>query len=105
MTMLPRENLPTTKSSVITEDKGTFLGLEGAGFFIVFGVFAITAVGIDLLTTFSGFPVALLLSVIVYLSMRAILNGKPPKHLQHWIRHQFIPKQWSHFLSEKTKPF
>ena len=91
-----RSQLPTTKSSVITEDKGTFLGLDGAGFLIVFAVFALTAVGIDLLTSFSGFPIALLLSILLYLSMRAILNGKPKRHLQHWIRHRFIPKKWSH---------
>ena len=98
-----RTNLPTTKSPVITEDKGTFLGLEGAGFLIVFGVFALTAVSIDLLTSFSGFPFALLLSTLLYLAMRAVLNGKPKKHLQHWIRYRFIPKKWSHQFSEKTK--
>ncbi len=97
-----RSNLPTTKSSVITEDKGNFLGLEGAGFLIVFAVFALTAVSIDLLTSFSGFPIALLISTILYLAMRAILNGKPHHHLQHWIRHQWIPKQWSHQLLTKS---
>lgn len=88
--------LPTTKSSIITEDKGTFLGLEGAGFFIVFGVFVVTAVGIDLFTSFSGFPVALLLSTTLHFAMRAILNGKPKNYLKHWISHQILPKRWSH---------
>lgn len=97
MNHFSRKDLPVTRSSIITEDKGTFMGLEGAGFLIVFAVFTITAVGIDLFTTFSGFPVALLVSVILYLCMRAALNGKPKNHLTHWIRFQSLPKKWTHF--------
>lgn len=89
-------SLPLTKSSIITEDKGSFLGLDGAGFFIVFGVFVLTAVSIDLFTTFSGFPIALILSTLLYLAMRAILNGKPKNYLKHWIQYQIHPKRWSH---------
>ncbi|MFZ5807220.1 MAG: hypothetical protein ACOY3I_08455 [Verrucomicrobiota bacterium] len=89
------EKLPITTSSIVTESKGTFLGLDGMGFFIVIVAFVGTMM---IVNTFSdhGFPFGVLASVIVFLIMRLWMRGKPDGFLLDTILFSMRPKTFEH---------
>jgi|GEM_PF-5455546 len=86
-----RDLLPTTTSSNITEDKGQFMGLDGMGILIVMAVFGLTNI-----FTGNNFPVALIVTFIVYYIIKHYLNGKPDGFLMDLISHPMRPKLFEH---------
>lgn len=92
------EQLPVTTSSIITESKGTFLGLDGMGVLAVFGAFVAFNFIAGLFESLqkSSFPIALGASSIMYLIMRRLISGRPDGFLLDICLYSFRPKKFEH---------
>ncbi|MDE1169787.1 MAG: hypothetical protein PW734_01035 [Verrucomicrobium sp.] len=84
------EKLRRTTSSIITEDKGEFLGLPGGSIFAVLGSFAV----IQAMT--KNFFLALIFAGVLYFIMRSWLRGKPSHYIFYWIWERRAPKLYRH---------
>ena len=84
------DQLNLTTSVKVTEQKGTFLGIDGIGVLYVFLTFTL----INLLT--GKFIAACLFSLLVYLILRLYLTGKPRHFLLYALLYPFRPKIYRH---------
>jgi hypothetical protein len=84
------EKLRKTTSSIITEDKGEFMGLPGGAVFAVLIIFALT----QALT--KNLFLALILSLTLYVIMRSWLRGKPSHYIFFWFWERRAPKRYRH---------
>ena len=89
------EKLPTTTSSIITESKGTFLGLDGMGFLVV--VFGATIVGVVFYPiTDHAPPIAAVAGLCIYFVMRFYMSGRPDSFLRDALLFSGRPKIFEH---------
>jgi hypothetical protein len=91
------EKLPVTTSSIITESKGSFMGLDGMGFFYVMGVFAVVNV------IGNNFLLSTVVAVVVYAIMKTYMSGKPDGFLEDIMVYSMRPKLFEHRPREKRK--
>ncbi|MDD2708028.1 MAG: hypothetical protein PHV34_08465 [Verrucomicrobiae bacterium] len=96
-------DLPVIRSSMATEDPGTFLGLEGMGVLYVLILFAVTMALAD------NLPLAVVLAGGLYFALKLYLRGKPPRFLLHLcvfqIRTWTGATTFTHHVSERDAPF
>ena len=90
MSLAHHHTLNITSSVKVTEEKGTFLGVDGLGILYVFCCFTLT----NLLT--GNFLLACWLSALVYLLLRLYLTGKPRHFLLYALLYPFRPKIYRH---------
>ncbi len=85
--------LPKTRSSIITEDRGEVLGLPGRLFMLPFFV------GIFLMNIPPrSFLLALLAGFISYGILKFYFRGKPGHFLEYWRWEFYAPKRFRHQL-------
>ena len=89
------EKLPVTTSSIVTEDKGRFMGLDGLHFLYVVGAFAIINI------VFNNFLAACIVCAILYTIMKHYLSGKPDGFLEDMVLYFSRPKIFEHRPREK----
>jgi hypothetical protein len=87
---MPFEQLHVTTSVQVTEDKGTYLGIDGLGVLYVFGTFTLVNL------VFGNFLFGCLLTILVYLILRLYLTGKPRNFLLYALLYPFRPKVYRH---------
>jgi len=98
MSPTERNQLNLTSSVKVTEEKGTFLGLDGIGALYVFSSFT----AVNLLT--GNFVIGSLLSALVYLVIRLYLTGKPKNFLLYALLHPLRPKVYRHQCAQISHP-
>lgn len=89
------EKLPVTTSSIVTESKGTFMGLDGMGFFVVILSFVATMMLVNMFCE-HGFPVGTIAAFIAFIIMRFWMRGKPDNFLVDTIMYPSRPKLFEH---------
>ncbi len=87
--------LTITTSVIVTEEKGTFLGIDGIGVLYVFGTFTL----VNVVTR--NFLLGCLLASLVYLVLRLYLTGKPKNFLFYALLYPFRPKVYRHQCHDK----
>jgi hypothetical protein len=98
------EKLPLTTSSIITESKGTFMGLDGMGFLVVIVSFAGSNLVLDMVTE-NAFPIALGIAFVFYIIMRIYMSGKPDNFLRDALVYSIRPKLFEHRPRDKRPLF
>lgn len=90
------EKLPVTTSSIITESKGTFMGIDGIGFLYVVGVFVVSMMVLQTVGFKHAFPTAIGIAVCMFFVMRYYLTGKPDNFLRDVVLYPLRPKIFEH---------
>lgn len=97
------ERLPVTTGSIITESKGTFMGLDGMAFVYVVLAFAFTNFFFGLVPQFQkfAFPASVVVSCMVFGILLYYVRGKPDGFLADVMVYNFRPKRFEHRPREK----
>ena len=98
------DKLPVTTSSIVTESKGTFMGLDGMGFFVVMFSFVM---GIIMTQAFTehAFIFGAGFAAIMFIIMRVWIGGKPDGFLKDALLFFSRPKLFEHRPRDKRPIF
>lgn len=96
------EKLPLTTSSIITESKGTYMGVDGMGILVVMFSFIGTIIILDNFTK-NAFPVGVGVAAVVFFIMRHWMSGKPDNFLRDVILYPMRPKLFEHRPRDKRQ--